>query len=103
MDDGEARYVPLPTKFNLRKKKASEGRSKDDVEHFPVPSQVTVRRRAIATVIEGKDSGVYSNSKGSTSRSTVGKEIEDGRGRTQKVMENEDVDMYSGAEDDLSE
>ncbi|XP_044502305.1 protein PAF1 homolog [Mangifera indica] len=34
-DDEEARYVPLPTKLNLRKKRAREGRSNEDVEHFP--------------------------------------------------------------------
>ncbi|XP_078173144.1 hydroxyproline-rich glycoprotein family protein isoform X1 [Carex rostrata] len=45
-DDKAARYLPLPTKLALRKKRSKEGRSGDDIEHFPVPSKITVRRNA---------------------------------------------------------
>lgn len=53
---------PLPTKLNLRKKRAREGRSNEDVEHFPVPSRLTVRRRPSVAVIELNDAGVRWNS-----------------------------------------
>ena len=46
---------PLPTKLNLRKKRAREGRSGDEIEHFPVPSRITVRRRSTVAAIELKD------------------------------------------------
>ncbi|KAG0473328.1 hypothetical protein HPP92_015185 [Vanilla planifolia] len=51
-DDDVARYVPLPTKLLLKKKKAKEGRSGDEVEHFPVPSRITVRKRDTVAVVE---------------------------------------------------
>uniref|UniRef100_A0A0D3GWI1 Uncharacterized protein n=1 Tax=Oryza barthii TaxID=65489 RepID=A0A0D3GWI1_9ORYZ len=40
-DDDGAKYLPLPTKLVLQKKKAKEGRSGDEIEHFPVPSRIT--------------------------------------------------------------
>lgn len=49
---------PLPTKLVLRKKRAREGKSNDEVEHFPVPSRVTVRKRPTAAAIELKEEGV---------------------------------------------
>lgn len=49
---------PLPAKLVLRKKRAKEGRSTDEVEHFPAPSRVTVRRRSTVAAIELKDAGV---------------------------------------------
>lgn len=49
---------PLPTKLVLRKKRAREGKSNDEVEHFPVPSRVTVRRRKTVAAIELKEEGV---------------------------------------------
>lgn len=49
---------PLPTKLVLRKKRAKEGRSGDEVEQFPIPSRVTVRRRSSVAAIERKDSEV---------------------------------------------
>jgi len=49
---------PLPTKLVLRKKRAKEGRSGDEVEQCPVPARVTVRRRSSVAAIERKDSGV---------------------------------------------
>ncbi|KAM3190831.1 hypothetical protein ACQJBY_064751 [Aegilops geniculata] len=39
-DDDDAKYLPLPTKLVLQKKKAKEGRSGDEIEHFPVPSRI---------------------------------------------------------------
>ncbi|XVF74507.1 hypothetical protein PTKIN_Ptkin13bG0115800 [Pterospermum kingtungense] len=59
-DEGEARYVPLPTKLNLRKKRAREGRSGEEIEHFPIPSRITVRRRSTVAAIELKDPEVWS-------------------------------------------
>lgn len=49
---------PLPTKLVLRKKRAKEGRSSDEVEHFPAPSRVTVRRRSAVAAVELRDSEV---------------------------------------------
>ena len=49
---------PLPTKINLSKRRAREGRSGDEIEHFSVPSRVTVRKRAVAATIEQRDFGV---------------------------------------------
>lgn len=49
---------PLPTKLNLRKRRANEGRSADEVEHFPVPASITVRQRPDVAAIELKESGV---------------------------------------------
>ncbi|KAE8669833.1 Protein PAF1-like protein [Hibiscus syriacus] len=50
-DEGEARYVPLPTELNLRKKRAREGRSGDEIDHFPIPSRITARRRSTVAAI----------------------------------------------------
>lgn len=49
---------PLPTKLLLRKKRAKEGRSSDEVEHFPAPAKVTLRQRPNVAAIELKDEGV---------------------------------------------
>lgn len=50
---------PLPTKLVLRKKRAKEGRSGEEVEQCLVPSRVTVRRRSSVAAIERKDTGVW--------------------------------------------
>lgn len=103
-DEAEARYAPLPTKLVLRKKRAKEGRSSDEIEHFPVPSKVTVRRRSTVAAIELRDSEVYSHSKGSFSNSKRGGlDIEDGLGRPHKIGRHQDMDQYSGAEDEMSD
>ncbi|XP_023921847.2 protein PAF1 homolog [Quercus suber] len=103
-DEAEARYLPLPTKLVLRKKRAKEGRSNDEVEHFPIPSKVTVRRRPTVSAVELRDSEVYSHSKGSFSNSKRGGlDIEDGLGRPQKVARHQDIDQYSEAEDEMSD
>ncbi|KAK6264138.1 RNA polymerase II associated factor Paf1 - like 1 [Theobroma cacao] len=103
-DEGEARYVPLPTKLNLRKKRAREGRTGDEIEHFPIPARITVRRRSTVAAIELKEPEVYSSSRGGMSSSKIGRlDAEDGLGRSHKLARHHDVDQYSGAEDDLSE
>lgn len=50
---------PLPTKLILRKKRAKEGRSSNEIEHYPVPSRVTVRRRSTVSAIELKEPEVF--------------------------------------------
>ncbi|PPD95629.1 hypothetical protein GOBAR_DD07328 [Gossypium barbadense] len=103
-DEGEARYVPLPTKLNLRKKRAREGRSGDEIEHFPVPARITVRRRPTVAAIELHEPEVYSNSRGGISSSKMARlDAEDGLGRPHKLSRHQDIDQYSGAEDDLSD
>ncbi|GKV36615.1 hypothetical protein SLEP1_g44725 [Rubroshorea leprosula] len=105
-DDGErvARYVPLPQKLNLRKKRAREGRSGDEIEHFPIPSSITVRKRSDVSVIEPRDQGVYSNSRGGVSNSRAGRlDAEDGIGRSHRLSHHQDIDQYSGGEDELSD
>ncbi|GAV61260.1 Paf1 domain-containing protein [Cephalotus follicularis] len=102
-DESEARYAPLPTKLNLKKKRAREGRPNDEIEHFPIPSKVTVRRRSTAAAIELQDSEVYSNSRASVSSRNFGRlDAEDGLERPQAARHQDD-DQYSGAEDDLSD
>lgn len=124
---------PLPTKINLRKRRASEGRSADEVEHFPAPSRVTVRKRPTAAAIEIRDTvvrscsllceriinlvdnssfipltwlyfQVHSNSRGNILSSRMGmSDDDDGLGRMHRIGRNRDIDHSSGAEDDLSE
>lgn len=48
---------PLPTKLVLQKKKAKEGRSGDEIEHFPVPSRVTVRKKSTTSYGEPNEYG----------------------------------------------
>eukprot|EP01018_Ginkgo_biloba_P026247 Gb_03926 [translate_table: standard] len=54
-----ARYLPLPTKLVLQKRRAKEGRSGDDIDsQYPVPSRVTVRHRPLTHKEEElRDSG----------------------------------------------
>ncbi|CAM0911207.1 unnamed protein product [Alopecurus aequalis] len=59
-DDDSAKYLPLPTKLVLQKKKAKEGRSGDEIEHFPVPSRITVSRMAHGDEMEhGESSSMH--------------------------------------------
>ncbi|EEF46384.1 protein PAF1 homolog [Ricinus communis] len=103
-DEDAARYVPLPTKINLRKKRAREGRSGDEVEHFPAPSSVTVRRRPTAAARELRDSAGASSSRGNILDSRMGTgDDDDGLGRVHRVARDDDLDHSSEAEDDLSE
>ncbi|CAA7030925.1 unnamed protein product [Microthlaspi erraticum] len=94
-DDGTARYLPILTKLNLRKRRF------DEIEHFPVPSRVTLRSRSTVSVIQHKDSGVYSNSMDGASSSKMRRlEDEQGLGRSK----HEDANQCSdGNEDDYSD
>ncbi|KAK7349214.1 hypothetical protein VNO77_06397 [Canavalia gladiata] len=102
-DDSEARYLPLPTKLVLRKKRAKEGRSGDEVEQCPVPSRVTVRRRSSVAAIERKDSGVYTSSKGNSSRRGDLDMDDDGLEDQHRGASHRDNYQSSGAEDDMSD
>ncbi|KAJ7963075.1 RNA polymerase II-associated, Paf1 [Quillaja saponaria] len=102
MDESEARYVPLPTKLVLKKKRAEEVRSNDEVEQFPVPSRVTVSCGPSVAAVELKDSGVHTSSKGSSSNSKrFG--MDDGLERRHRVVQHQDHYQSSGAEDDMSD
>lgn len=92
-DESEARYLPLPTKLVLRKKRAKDGKSSDDAEQFPAPASVTVRRRSTVASIELKESENY----GAFER---GKEddIEDDMEREDNVAMRDQDDQSSGAE-----
>ncbi|XP_039051728.1 protein PAF1 homolog [Hibiscus syriacus] len=103
-DEGEAHYVPLPTKLNLRKKRAREGRTGDEIEHFPMPSRITARRRSTVAAIELKEPEAYSNMRDGILCWKIGRlDAEDGLGRPRKLSRHQDVDQYSGGEDDFSE
>ena len=53
-------WQPLPTKLVLQKKKAKEGRSGDEIEHFPVPSRIIVSRTAHGDEMEhGESSSMH--------------------------------------------
>ncbi|KAF6137844.1 hypothetical protein GIB67_040552 [Kingdonia uniflora] len=98
------RYLPLPTKLNLKKKRPKEGKSSEEVEHYPVPSKVTVRRRPDVASVERKDLGGYSGRKGNTSNLKRGRsDLEDVLGTRQKAARAASVDYYSGAEEDMSD
>lgn len=102
LEDGEARYLPLSTKLILRKRRAKEGRSTEEVEHYPAPASVTVRQRSTVSAIELKDPGVPSSSRGHVTRSRnerLDDEDTDGFAMHDKL----DMDQSSGAEDELSE
>ncbi|KAL2493158.1 Protein PAF1-like protein [Abeliophyllum distichum] len=88
--NSEAKYLPLSTKLILRKKRAREGKSSDEIEHFPVPKRVTVRNRSTVAARE-LDAEDYVASKGRFGA--------DGKG----VHHADADDHYSGAEDYLSD
>ncbi|EEC82925.1 hypothetical protein OsI_27878 [Oryza sativa Indica Group] len=92
-DDDGAKYLPLPTKLVLQKKKAKEGRSGDEIEHFPVPSRITVSRTAHGGMMEhGESSSMHENLK--RQRSSVDDDLYD----HPKHSRVEDMDQYSGDE-----
>ncbi|XP_073272841.1 protein PAF1 homolog [Primulina huaijiensis] len=98
--ESDAKYLPLPTKLVLRKKRAKDGKSSEEVEHFPVPKSVTIRRRSTVAAMELRDEGDIVGSKASTlpSRNKRGN-----AGRLHRVVQDTDGDHFSGVEDDLSE
>ncbi|KAI3963168.1 hypothetical protein MKW92_003893 [Papaver armeniacum] len=99
-----ARYLPLPTKLVLRKKRAKDGRSKTEVEHYPVPASVTVRNRPEVSAKElVKDSGDYTNSKGNYSSSKRGRSGNEDNMRHHKSSRVQEMDNYSGGEDEMSD
>ncbi|XP_019194433.1 PREDICTED: protein PAF1 homolog [Ipomoea nil] len=99
----DARYMPVPTKLSLRKKRAREGKSNEEVEQFPIPARVTVRNRQTVDVIELKDEGGYSSFKGSGSDSKRSRmSLEDGL-HSEKGMHDTDEDQSSGGEYELSD
>ncbi|KAM7476005.1 hypothetical protein LguiB_023248 [Lonicera macranthoides] len=102
--ESEARYTPLPTKLILRKKRAKEGRSSNEIEHYPAPSRVTVRRRSTVSAIELKEPEVYSGRKGTVSNSRSGRaDMDEGHGRRQKVVQDTEMDQSSGGEYEISD
>ncbi|XP_071733494.1 protein PAF1 homolog [Rutidosis leptorrhynchoides] len=102
--ESEARYMPLPTKLMLRKKRAREGKTGDEVEHFPVPSSITVRQRPNVSV-EMKESESYVGSKGrsSNARHDSRMDMEDDVNEHHNGMDDDEMDQYSGAEYDVSD
>lgn len=103
-EDGTASYLPLPTRLNMRKRRAREGRAFDEIEHLPVPSRVTVRNRSSVSIIEHKDSMVNSNSRNGASSSKMRRlEDEEGLGRSWKHGSEQDANQYSDNNDDYSE
>ncbi|KAL3639752.1 Protein PAF1 [Castilleja foliolosa] len=97
--ESEAKYLPLPTRFNLRKRRARDGKSGDEVEQFPVPRSVTVRKRSTVSVHELKDEDEDFEDSRVTSKTGGG-----GGGRLlRKIVEETDADNFSEAEDDISE
>lgn len=94
--ESEARYMPLPTKLMLRKKRAREGKTSDEIEHFPVPALVTIRQRS-AVSIQMQESESYVGSKNSRHH------MEEKR---MQLQDEGDMDQSSGAEyddDDISD
>ncbi|KAI3851310.1 hypothetical protein MKW92_011065 [Papaver armeniacum] len=83
-----ARYLLV-----LRKKRAKDGRSKTEVEHYPVPASVTVRNRPEVSAKElVKDSGFQTRRSGN----------EDNM-RHHKSSRVQEMDNYSGGEDEMSD
>lgn len=95
-----ARYLPLATKLVLRKKRATEGRSNEEVEHYPVPSRVTVRHRSKVARVEVEESGGYMNQKDVTPNLKRGRSSNDDAHEARpKAARMDDVDNFSEAEE----
>lgn len=100
-DNEAARYLPLPTKLVLQKR-AKEGRFGDEIEHFPVPSRVTVRRRSAVAVGGLKDSGEISVKKEQVDVMSLKRgrfSRDDDFERQHKLARVDDMDQFSGEED----
>ncbi|KAI7727674.1 hypothetical protein M8C21_001130 [Ambrosia artemisiifolia] len=105
--ESEARYMPLPTKLMLRKKRAREGKTTDEVEHFPVPASITVRQRSHVSV-DMKETESYGGLKGRNSnpRHHGRMDMDDDANRHHHLhndMDDGDMDQSSGAEYDISD
>ncbi|KAG8380018.1 hypothetical protein BUALT_Bualt07G0149900 [Buddleja alternifolia] len=103
----DAKYLPLPTKLILRKKRAKDGKSTEESEQFPVPKTVTVRKRSTVAAVELRDEGDFVASKGSNvnSRSERDNIGSSSGGRLRRIVQDADDadDHFSGLEDDMSE
>ncbi|XP_041995124.1 protein PAF1 homolog [Salvia splendens] len=101
----EARYLPLPKKLILRKKRAREGKSTEEVEQFPVPRSITVRKRTKVDIKEFVEEEDYAPLKGNlNSRSGRDGSMDRGLSRLRRMSSQDmEPDNYSGAEDELSE
>ncbi|XP_021749609.1 protein PAF1 homolog [Chenopodium quinoa] len=105
-DEDAARYLPLPTKLALRKRRSKEGRSQEDGEQFVQPGKLTVRRRETTSVIERKESANDSYYRSGPSRSSRPEsDIEEEDQERMDVGDAGDDQMghYSGGDDYLSE
>lgn len=100
--ESAAHYMPLPTKLVLRKKRAREGKSTDEIEHFPAPSAVTVRCRSKVSDEEFIESKSYSGARASASMSKRQRIYNGSTSRQRNVIHHE-RDYSSGAEDDLND
>ncbi|KAK1434168.1 hypothetical protein QVD17_11086 [Tagetes erecta] len=112
--ESEARYVPLPTKLMLRKKRAREGKTSDEMEHFPVPASITVRQRSMVSVEMKESEASYVGSNGMNSNSRhhgrSRMDMEDVQQRSMRDDDDDDddddggeMDQFSGAEYDMSD
>ncbi|CAA6659867.1 unnamed protein product [Spirodela intermedia] len=103
-DEDGARYLPLPTKLALQKKRAKEGRSTDELEQYAVPCRVTMRRGSAVAVREGNVPGGmpashdFESSKGDVKRLKSG--MVDAPEMRHKSSQKAVVDEYSGEEDE---
>ncbi|KNA10638.1 hypothetical protein SOVF_142490 [Spinacia oleracea] len=108
-DEDAARYLPLPTKLVLRKRRAQEGRSsREDGEQFVQPGKLTVRRRETTSVIERKETvnDSYYRSESGPSRSSRPEsdiEEEDQQHMDDQDAEDDQIGRYSGGEDYMSD
>ncbi|KAF3796679.1 PAF1-like protein [Nymphaea thermarum] len=108
-DESAARYLPLPTKLALQKKKAKEGRSAEDADtHYPAPSRVTVRRGSAVFIGDQNEQGRissdhdYANNKRGISNSKRGRSpIEDNNEKRRRTEHELGFEHFSG--DDLSD
>eukprot|EP01018_Ginkgo_biloba_P006406 Gb_03648 [translate_table: standard] len=106
-----ARYLPLPTKLVLQKRRAKEGRSGDDIDsQYPVPSRVTVRHRPLTHKEEElRDSGRallmegHANTMGSITGSKRRSPEEDIQRSRHKIGRMEEADHNLSGEEDISE
>ncbi|GAA0141263.1 hypothetical protein LIER_02447 [Lithospermum erythrorhizon] len=97
--ESNAHYMPLPTKLVLRKKRGREGKSNNEVEHFPAPKRITVRNRATvaAIVLKEEDHAAFKSSILNSSGGRPG--MEDGLGGLEKGEDDDiDSDHYSVGE-----
>ncbi|KAL2940238.1 Protein PAF1-like protein [Bienertia sinuspersici] len=105
-DEDAARYLPLPTKLSLRKRRSKEGKSHEDGEQFVQPGKLTVRRRDTTAVIEKKESmnhSYYRSGPSGSNRPESDIEEEDPGLDAGDVGDDQMMGHYSGGEDYMSE